>query len=90
MTVLPGPPAVERQILPPVIEQKFAKRYLPPNASIWRDNIGGAWNGHPKPSPRISERFNGNEQDALRRILKRLWETYLLTSGELGRLPMDF
>ena len=66
-----GPPPL---VLPSTIPQADAKRYIPPNSSIWRGLVNSTWNAHVPPLPRISESWKkGGEQAALVRILIRMW-----------------
>ena len=77
-------PVVKPKI-PNAIEQKEAKKYVPPGASIWRNRIYGAWCGHCPPRSRISEPWLSAEQLALRRLLERLWAQHVEFKG----LPWD-
>lgn len=62
--------------LPVVIPQSRAKHFLPQGASIWRANVHRRWMGQMARRRRISCRFDDglDEGEALRDVLKRLWE----------------
>jgi hypothetical protein len=62
-------------LLPSVIQQMEARKFLPPNASIWRDTRRGAWCCHTRPYTRISELWekHGSDRAALVKILQRSW-----------------
>ena len=55
-----------------------AKNHLPPHGvSIWKVRKDkGAWAAHVEGRARISEPYAGNEDLALRRLLKRVWKQW--------------
>lgn len=66
------------------ISQVKAKEYLPPLASVWKNNRAGGWCGHLPPYARI-QRLHvqfGGEREALRSLLQELWNQYFVVSGE--------
>lgn len=80
-----------KQGIPSDICQSSAKRYLPPKASIWRDNTRFAWNAHLETQRRMSEPWRDNSSLALQRILRRIWSQYLeLHALEWDSCPYSF
>ena len=60
--------------------QADAKQYLPPRASIWRDNNRGAWSVHLAPHRRHSESFKNHGADsteAMKSALRFVWRQWL-------------
>ncbi len=69
--------------LPTVISQRDAKKFIPPGTHIWRGLTKGSWQGHCEPFARVYESWaNSSEPEAMRRIIKKLWEQYLMVSGK--------
>jgi len=73
-----------KRVLPAHIAQKDAKRFIPPNCSIWVSATRGEWNGHTHGHPhRVYEPFNryGSSEEALHMCLRRLWLQFLEPLG---------
>jgi len=72
----------KKTTIPSTIPQPEAKKFLPPNAFIWRALQRGEWAGHLKPYPRCSARWSDHtEQGALRVVLRKLWRQHFELSG---------
>ena len=68
--------------LPTSIPRSEAKKYIPPGCSIWRGAASATWQGHCKPFVRAYEPWaTTSEPEAMRRVIKQLWEQYLLREG---------
>ena len=60
--------------------QAEAKKFLPPDCSIWRDNLRGAWMVHQKGHRRHTESFKnhaGDSSGAMRAAVRWVWKQYL-------------
>eukprot|EP00969_Alexandrium_andersonii_P203749 9002740-Alexandrium_andersonii.AAC.1 len=72
----------KRTALPSTIPQAEAKRYLPPDAHIWRGLVRGEWAGHLRPYPRCSARWADHSEDgALKVVLRMLWRQHFELNG---------
>ena len=65
--------------------QAEAKRFLPPDAHVWRSNVRGGWHFQVGNHPRGSENWAGSSYRALMEVMRRAWVLWL--SGE--RLPLS-
>jgi hypothetical protein len=83
---------VERGTLPTEISQKDAKKFIPAGCSIWRGCTRGSWQGHCKPFARVYESWaSSSEHEAMKRVIKKLWEQHLLLSGKtMDECPYTF
>lgn len=65
------------------LDQKDAKLFAPPDASIWRADVRVAWHGHQTGKSRISESFasHGSSESALKALLQHLWRSHLTEKG---------
>ena len=66
------------------ITQALAKTYLPPTASIWRDNARGGWHVHVQNHKRHSECWKshgGDSHETLKCVLRHAWGQYLSDHG---------
>ena len=80
-----------RIAIPNHIDQPEAKKYLPPDASIWRGRVKRTWNAHVVGRARISEPWGADEQRALATILQRSWAQWLDLKGKVwAECPWDF
>eukprot|EP00969_Alexandrium_andersonii_P145211 6421438-Alexandrium_andersonii.AAC.1 len=63
-----GGAKASKLVLPHHMEQRDAKKFLPPGASIWRSAARGEWNGHLPPNRRVSEPYlkHGSSEQALK------------------------
>lgn len=75
--------APERKPLPHHLEQRDAKKFLPPNSTLWRSKTRGEWNGQFRQNKRVWEPFykHGGSESALRVCLRRLWSQHLAYEG---------
>lgn len=68
--------------LPTKMGQSEAKKYIPPNTTIWRGLVNGSWQGECKPFARLFESWRkSSEPEAMRRVIVGLWQRYLLKEG---------
>ena len=74
--------AAPKPIWPNLINQSEAKKYLPPACSIWRGRTKRTWNCHCPGRSRISEPWATDEEAALSRILRRIWQIYCDHNGK--------
>ena len=62
------------------MSQADAKKFLPPQSSLWRSNYRGAWHYHVAGHRRASvpwSRYNNNSRMALQEALKGAWTLFL-------------
>lgn len=69
--------------LPKDIKQSEVRRFCPPGASIWRNNLQGGWCGHCPPYARTSclSSLAGGERAALEAVLRTLWRQFVTLEG---------
>lgn len=69
-------------VLPKTIPQSEAKRWIPEGASVWRSNTRNEWWGHYPPFKRVVVPWTiGQEADAMREAIRRLWRQHLEYRG---------
>ena len=78
------------------IPQPEAKKFLPPNAYVWRSVSGrSGWHGHLAPNPRVGCPFGAGAavtcKEALRRVCIDLWRQHFRRTGaDVSSCPFDF
>ena len=77
----PAPPSIP---IPHHCDQPQAKALIPPGSSIWRNLYSNGWMGHYKPNRRVSATFrkHGGSQDALKVVLRKLWQQHCEKTGD--------
>lgn len=89
------PPTAPRLRVPPFPAQnitlEFARRFIPPGASIWVGRGEGTWQGHLEPFRRCSRSWRKyGEAGALREVLRYLWRRHAALTGQtVEALPID-
>jgi len=77
------------QVIPAVpfeVPQSEAKKYMPSDSYIWKNNRRCAWCGYVPPYRRMTEPFTaGGSYHALVRLLRRSWRRH----NELNRRPLE-
>jgi hypothetical protein len=68
--------------LPTQVPQSEAKQYIPAGCRIWRGLVQGSWQGHCPPFSRVHESWRASsEPEAMRRVIRTLWEQHLALEG---------
>ena len=71
------------------IQQAHAKKFIPPQSSIWKDNTRGGWCGHMPPRRRIAC-HEGSEFVSMQSTIKTLWSQFVEIHGiEVSDVPID-
>jgi hypothetical protein len=65
------------------MDQKAARKLVPPTTHIWKDNVDSAWECHVQPFARKSFSFHkfGSEESSLQECLRHMWRQYSLLEG---------